>query len=97
MTYVNLISALADPTRRGLVERLASGSKSVGELAQGLPISRPAVSQHLRSLREGGLVEVEAQGTSRIYSLSPQALGELRAYIERMWANCLANLEDPAL
>jgi DNA-binding transcriptional ArsR family regulator len=90
MTYANApFQALADPTRRQVFERLAGGGKSVGELAQGLPVSRPAVSQHLKVLKDAGLVTDEADGTRRVYHIDPNGLGELRAWLDQFWAVAL--------
>lgn len=90
MAYTNrAFAALADPTRREVFERLASGGMSVGELAQGLPVSRPAVSQHLKVLKEAGLVTDEAQGTRRVYHIDPNGLGALRAWLDQFWASAL--------
>ncbi len=83
------MNALGDPTRRAVYERLRSGPRSVGEIADGLPVSRPAVSQHLRVLREAGLVVERRAGTKRIYELSPRGLTELRAYFEQFWSQAL--------
>ena len=86
MAYANAaFAALADPTRREVFERLALGGKSVGELAQGMPVSRPAVSQHLKVLKEAGLVTDEAEGTRRIYHIDPNGLGALRAWLDQFW------------
>ena len=85
MTYGTALAALADPTRRKVFEQLRSGPKSVGKLAQGLPVSRPAVSQHLKILKEAGLVEEEAQGTRRVYHIDPKGLGALRAWLDQFW------------
>ena len=85
MTYGTALAALADPTRRKVFERLRSGPKSVGKIAQGLPVSRPAVSQHLKILKEAGLVEEEAQGTRRVYHIDPKGLGALRAWLDQFW------------
>ncbi len=82
--------ALADPTRRHIFERLERGPRSVGELAEGLPVTRPAVSQHLKVLKEAGLVADEAQGTRRLYRIDPAGLGSLRAWVERFWDDALA-------
>jgi DNA-binding transcriptional ArsR family regulator len=82
--------ALADPTRRRIFERLELGPRSVGELAEGLPVTRPAVSQHLKVLKEAGLVADEAQGTRRLYRIDPAGLGSLRAWVERFWDDALA-------
>ncbi|MGW4519173.1 ArsR/SmtB family transcription factor [Streptomyces sp. NPDC004393] len=89
-TYIDALSALADPTRRAIFERLADGPKAVGQLAEGLPVSRPAVSQHLRVLKEAGLVVDRAVGTRRLYQLNPAGLGTLRAWLDRFWDQALA-------
>ena len=90
MAYANAaFAALADPTRREVFERLAAGGKSVGELAQGLPVSRPAVSQHLKVLKEAGLVTDEAEGTRRVYHIDPNGLGALRAWLDQFWGMAL--------
>lgn len=78
-------SALADATRREVFERLAQGPLSVGELAQGLPVSRPAVSQHLKVLKEAGLVTDQPEGTRRVYQIDPQGLGQVRAWLDQFW------------
>jgi DNA-binding transcriptional ArsR family regulator len=84
-----LFPAIADPTRREVFERLRSGGLSVGQIAEGLPVSRPAVSQHLKVLKEAGLVSDEAQGTRRVYHIDPQGLGQLRAWLDQFWAVAL--------
>ena len=84
------LGLLGDPTRRAIFELLARRPSSVGELAALLPISRPAVSQHLRALKDGGLVVSETQGTRRVYRLDPQGVAALRAYLDRVWADALA-------
>ena len=90
MAYANaLFPALADPTRRQVFERLKTGGLSVGEIARELPVSRPAVSQHLKVLKEAGLVADEAQGTRRVYHIDPHGLGELRAWLDQFWAVAL--------
>ena len=89
MAYANALSALADPTRRTVFERLRRGPASVGELAAGLPVSRPAVSQHLRSLKLAGLVNARSQGTRRVYEIDPEGLGELRRWLETFWDEAL--------
>ena len=89
MAYETVMNALGDPTRRAVYERLRSGPRSVGEIAAGLPVSRPAVSQHLRVLKEAGLVAERREGTKRIYELSPRGLAELRAYFEQFWSKAL--------
>ena len=80
---------LGDPTRRAIFELLARRPSTVGELAQQLPITRSAVSQHLRVLKDGGLVVSRAQGTRRIYRLNPDGVTALRAYLDRIWAEAL--------
>ena len=79
------LAALADPTRRIVFERLAQGPQAVGELASGLPVSRPAVSQHLAVLKSAGLVVDRADGTRRVYQIDPAGLGPLRAWLDRFW------------
>jgi len=83
------MDALGDRTRRAVFEQLRSGPKSVGELAAGLPVSRPAVSQHLRVLKQAGLVSERREGTRRIYELSPVGLLELRNYFDQFWSQAL--------
>jgi len=78
-------SALGDPTRRAIFERLAESPSAVGEIAGGLPVSRPAVSQHLKVLKEAGLVIDEPAGNRRIYRINPDGLAELRADLDRFW------------
>ena len=89
MAYDTALAALADPTRRRVFERLAAGPRSVGELAQGLPVSRPAVSQHLRTLKDAGLVAPTADGARRVYRIDPQGLGQLRAWLDQLWDEAL--------
>ncbi len=96
MAYVNAMDALGDSTRREIFERLREGPRSVGELAAGLPVSRPAVSQHLRVLKEAGLVTERRDGTRRLYRLEPGALAELRDYFDGFWARALAAFEAAA-
>ena len=84
-----LFVALADPTRRKLFERLAVKSMPVGDLAKGLPVTRPAVSQHLKVLYDAGLVTVREDGTKRIYSLDPKGVEVMRTYLDRMWDRAL--------
>ena len=88
-----VFAALADPTRRAIFERLADAPQSVGSLAAGLPVSRPAVSQHLKALKEAGLVEDRAQGTSRIYRIDPEGLGPIRRWLDEQWERSLANFK----
>jgi DNA-binding transcriptional ArsR family regulator len=88
--------ALGDPTRRAIFERLAEQPRAVGELATELPVSRPAVSQHLKVLKEAGLVLDRAVGTRRIYQLDPAGLEALRAQLDRFWTKALANYKAVA-
>jgi DNA-binding transcriptional ArsR family regulator len=90
MAYRNAMDALGDRTRRAIVEQLRSGPRAVGEIADELPVSRPAVSQHLRVLKEAGLVTERRNGTRRIYRLDPDGLGELRDYFDDFWSEALA-------
>jgi DNA-binding transcriptional ArsR family regulator len=90
------IEALGDPTRRAVFERLRQGPRPVGELAAGLPVSRPAVSQHLRVLEGAGLVTAERQGTRRLYRVDPTALATLREYFDSFWADALAAFKAAA-
>ena len=85
------MDALGDPTRREIFERLRGGPRAVGELASELPVSRPAVSQHLRVLKDAGLVMDRAEGTRRIYELDPGGVRLLRAYLDRFWNTALAS------
>jgi DNA-binding transcriptional ArsR family regulator len=89
MAYANAFAALADDTRREVFERLARGPRSVGELAEGLPVSRPAVSQHLKVLKEAGLVTDRAEGAKRVYQIDPAGLGPVRAWLDRFWDQAL--------
>ncbi|WP_233257154.1 helix-turn-helix transcriptional regulator [Promicromonospora sp. AC04] len=84
------LDALGDARRRDIVALLAGGAVSVGELAERLPISRPAVSQHLKVLKEAGLVRDHAEGTRRLYGLDPSGPADVRAYLDRFWSNQLA-------
>ena len=93
MTYGMMIEALAPPTRRAVFERLAQGPASVGEVAQGLPVSRPAVSQHLRILKEARLVSERREGVKRIYAVDPEGLAVLRRYFDRFWDQALDNFK----
>jgi DNA-binding transcriptional ArsR family regulator len=87
-------TALGDPTRRAIFEQLRGGPRSVGELAGSLPVSRPAVSQHLRVLREAGLVADRKEGTRRLYRVAPQGVAELRDYLNDFWDEVLAEFKD---
>lgn len=90
------MDVLGDPTRRAIFERLRTGPHAVGEIAKDLPISRPAVSQHLRVLKEAGLVQEEPVGTRRLYRLDPVGLSALRAYFEEFWSDALAVFKQEA-
>ena len=83
------LDALADPTRRTIFERVSKRPQSVGELAAGLPVSRPAVSQHLRTLKEAQLVIDQAEGTKRIYRIDPRGLGLMRTWLDDHWSEAL--------
>ena len=89
MAYVNALSSLADPTRRRIFERLRAGPASVGVVARGLPVSRPAVSQHLKVLKQAGLVSDRPVGNRRVYYIDPDGLGELRAWLDQFWTDAL--------
>jgi len=88
------LSALGDPTRRAIFERLADGPRAVGELARELPVSRPAVSQHLKVLKAARLVSDSPAGNRRIYQLDPNGLGALRAYLDQFWNRTLAAFKE---
>jgi DNA-binding transcriptional ArsR family regulator len=88
-TYQAALDALGDPTRRAIVERLFDGPKSVGELARHFPVSRPAISQHLRILKDASLVTDQAVGARRLYGLNPQGFDLLRDYLDRFWTQAL--------
>jgi DNA-binding transcriptional ArsR family regulator len=90
------MTALGDPTRRAVFERLGDGPRSVGELAAGLPVSRPAVSQHLRVLKDAGLVTERPEGTRRIYALAPEGVAGLRDYFDQFWTQALAGFKSAA-
>jgi DNA-binding transcriptional ArsR family regulator len=93
MAYGSALTALADPTRRAVLEALRDGERPVGELAAGLPVSRPAVSQHLRVLEEAGLVLVRRAGARRLYAADPDGLRELRTWLEDFWDDALASFK----
>ncbi|MEP3277828.1 MAG: metalloregulator ArsR/SmtB family transcription factor [Stappiaceae bacterium] len=90
MTYEKALIALADPSRRRIFECLRDAPHSVAEIAKLQPISRPAVSQHLKVLQEAGLVNVEPRGTSRVYGIRPEGLADLRTYLDGFWPDVLA-------
>jgi DNA-binding transcriptional ArsR family regulator len=91
---VDAWTALADPTRRTILELVAARPRSVGALAEQLPVTRPAVSQHLKLLKTAGLVRDHAEGTRRIYRVDPAGLAELRAQLDRFWNQALANFKQ---
>lgn len=96
MAYTTALAALADPTRRAVFERLRGGPKGVSEIAAELPVSRPAVSQHLKVLKEAGLVADEPRGTARIYRIHADGLRELRDWLDGFWDDALANFKAHA-
>ena len=96
MAYADALTALADPTRRSVFETLREGPRSVGDLARGLPVSRPAVSQHLRVLKLAGLVRERRVGTRNFYSVDGDGLAELRDYFEGFWDEALAAFKEAA-
>lgn len=97
VTYrLDALTALGDPTRRTIFERLADAPQPVGELARELPVSRPAVSQHLKVLKEAGLVIDRKAGTRRIYQLEPDGVRELRDYFDQFWSQALAAFKAAA-
>jgi len=85
-----VFAALHDPTRRAVLERLRDGPRPVGEIARGLPVTRPAVSQHLKVLKEAGLVHDRSEGTRRIYYVDPKGLGAMRAWLDQFWDSALS-------
>lgn len=96
MAYEQAIQALADPTRRAVFEKLRSGPQPVGRLADGLDVTRPAVSQHLKVLEGAGLVRSRQEGTRRIYSVEIRGLEELRRYLDRFWDDVLESFRAAA-
>ena len=90
------LAALADPTRRAIFEKLAAGPMPVGQLARGLPDSRPAVSQHLRALESAHLVSFAKSGTQNIYQVNPEGIAALRRYLETLWTRALGNFKAAA-
>jgi DNA-binding transcriptional ArsR family regulator len=95
-TYVSALEALGDGSRRTILELLGERPRPVGELAQALPISQPAVSQHLKVLKSAGLVTVRPDGARRVYQIAPDGLAELQAYLQAFWAQALAGLKEAA-
>ena len=96
MAYAQALQALGDPTRRSVLEELRYGPRAGGEIAARLPVSRPAVSQHLRVLKEAGLVTERQNGTRRLYRVDPDGLAEVREYLEGFWEEALANFKAAA-
>jgi DNA-binding transcriptional ArsR family regulator len=96
MAYGDALAALADPTRRRVFERLRGGPMPVVAIAQGLPVSRPAVSQHLKALKRAGLVVDRPEGTRRVYFIDPQGLGALRRWLDQFWDEALAAFQVEA-
>jgi DNA-binding transcriptional ArsR family regulator len=94
MAYAKALQCLSDPTRREVFERLRAGPKSVGVVARGLPVSRPAVSQHLKALKAAGLVNDRPEGTRRVYFVDPQGLGELRRWLDGFWTDALESFRN---
>ncbi len=88
------LAALGDPTRRAIFERLAAQPSSVADLARNMPVSRPAVSQHLRVLKEAGLVTETADGARRIYRLDPRGIGVMRTWLDNQWSAALESFKD---
>ena len=95
-TYQSALDVLGDPTRRAVFELLEAGPRSVGSIAADLPVSRPAVSQHLRILKDAGLVTDVAEGARRLYRLDPSGLAALHAYVERFWTKALERFKEEA-
>jgi len=87
------LAALADPTRRAIFERLERGPLPVGVIASGLPVSRPAVSQHLKILKTAGLVTDRAEGTRRVYEIDPAGVAAIRVWLDRFWSSALDGFE----
>ena len=96
MAYESALAALSDPTRRTILEKIVEAPRSVGEIAEGLPISQPAVSQHLKVLKNAALVQEERIGARRVYRANSAALGELRTYVDDMWQATLTSFAKTA-
>jgi DNA-binding transcriptional ArsR family regulator len=94
--YDTQLNALGDPTRRAILGRLRKGPLPVGALAEAFPISRPAISQHLRILKDARLVNVRAEGTRRVYQLDPAGFESVRAYLDQFWTTALAAFKEKA-
>jgi DNA-binding transcriptional ArsR family regulator len=93
MSHEQVLQALADPTRRAIFDRLRKASSSVSELADGMPVTRPAVSQHLKVLKDAGLVRETRQGVHRVYQVDLKGLVQLRRYIDNLWTDVLDSFE----
>lgn len=91
MAYHSALKSISDPTRRSVLEQLRSGPQAVGEIAKKLPVSRPAVSQHLKVLKDAGLVKDRSEGARRVYYIDPEGLGELRRWLDEFWGDALAS------
>lgn len=96
MSYQATLQILADPTRQALVEMLRDGPHPVGRLAAGLPVSRPAISKHLRLMKEAGVVKMTEEGTKNLYELNIESLQELQRYLEGFWGTSLGRLKKAA-
>jgi DNA-binding transcriptional ArsR family regulator len=96
MDYQDAITALADPTRREIIDRLRSGPLPVAAIAADMDVSRPAVSQHLRVLSDAGLLTVTPQGNRRLYAIAPEGVDQLRRYLDRLWDDALSAFERAA-
>jgi DNA-binding transcriptional ArsR family regulator len=96
MAYETALTALADPTRRRVFEALRHGPRSVGGLAKGMPVSRPAVSQHLKVLKEAGLVADRPEGTRRVYYIDPKGLAAIRRWLDQFWDDALSAFKAEA-
>lgn len=96
MAYEEALTALADPTRRRVFEAVAAKPQSVGALAQAFPVSRPAISQHLKVLAQSGLVHARTEGTRRIYAVRREGLAELRAYLDGFWTDVMTRFAEEA-
>ncbi len=94
MTYDSTFAALADPTRRAVFETLVHRPSAVGVLAEAMPVSRPAVSQHLKVLTDAGLVTMRRQGRSNVYAVRREGLAEVRAYLDRLWGDVLSDFSN---
>jgi DNA-binding transcriptional ArsR family regulator len=96
VAYAIALNALGDPTRRAIFERLRQGPRAVGELARNAPVSRPAVSQHLRVLKRAGLVTERRDGARRLYGVDPAGLADVRDWLDQFWDEALASFKEAA-